>query len=29
MNCKFKNCIYPKWTKKPMWFSIGDDQFYP
>jgi TPR repeat protein len=29
MNCKFKNCIYPKWTKRPMWFSIGDDQYYP
>ena len=29
MNCKFKNCIYPRWTKRPMWFSIGDDQFYP
>ena len=29
MNCRLKNCIYPKWTRRPMWLSIGDDQYYP
>lgn len=29
MNCKFKHCIYPTWTKRPVWTIIGDDQYYP
>jgi TPR repeat protein len=29
MNCKFKHCIYPAWTRRPVWTIIGDDQYYP
>ena len=29
MNCKFKRCIYPAWTKAPVYNMIQEDQFYP
>ena len=29
MSCKWKSCIYPTWTKRPVWTIIDDDQFYP
>ena len=29
MNCKLKRCIYPAWTKKPVWNIFEEDQYYP
>lgn len=29
MNCKFKHCIYPSWTRRPTWTIIGDTPYYP
>jgi len=29
MNCKFKNCIYASWTKRPVWNILREDQYYP
>ena len=29
MNCKFKRCIFPVWTKAPVYNILQEDQFYP
>jgi TPR repeat protein len=29
MNCKFTHCIYPAWTKRPVWNILQEDQYYP
>ena len=29
MNCRNKHCIYPTWTKRPVWNILQEDQYYP
>ncbi len=29
MSCKWRSCIYPTWTMRPVWTILGEDQFYP
>ena len=29
MNCKFKRCIYPAWTKAPVYNMLQEDPYYP
>lgn len=29
LTCKWKSCIFPTWTKRPVWTFVDDDQYYP